>query len=74
MHTRPSVGLALTRMVSLLMGDVAFTRADVDGLMTGLLTSGKPPTGTTRLAGALDDNADGLGRRYVSEVLRYFRG
>ena len=74
LHTPPSVGLALTRLVGLLMRDVALTRDEVDGLMAGLLTSGKPPTGRTRLADWLDDNADSLGRRYVSELRRNYRG
>ena len=32
------------------MRDMAFTRDEVVGLMDGLLTSGEPPTGTTRLS------------------------
>ena len=62
-HTPPSAGLALTRLVGLLMRDVALTRDEVVGLMAGLLTSEAAPTGTTRLSDWLDDNADGLGRR-----------
>ena len=73
-HTPPSLGLALTGLVGLLMRDVALTRDEVDGLMAGLLTSGEPPTGTTRLDDWLDDYADGLGRRYVSELRRNYRG
>ena len=73
-HTPPSVGLALTRLVGFLMRDMALTRDEVDGLMAGLLTSAAPPTGTTRLADWLDDNADGLGRRYISEMRRNFHG
>ncbi len=73
LHTPPSVGLALTGLVGLLMRDVALTRDEVDGLMAGLLTSGAAPTGKTRLADWLDDNADGLGRRYVSELRRNYR-
>ena len=42
--------------------------------MDGLLTSGEPPTGTTRLSDWLAENGDGLGRRYVSELRRNFRG
>ena len=57
------LGLALTGLVGLLMRDMALTRDEVDGLMAGLLTSAEPPTGTTKLADWLDDNADGLGRR-----------
>ena len=65
-HTPPSVGLTLTRLVGLLM-------RDVDGLMAGLLTSTAAPTGTTRLSDCLIDNAEGSGRRYVSEIRRNFR-
>ena len=42
--------------------------------MAGLLTSEAAPTGTIRLADWRDDNADGLGRRYVSELRRNYRG
>ena len=60
LHTSPRVGLAQTGLVGLLMRDIALTRDEVVGLMDGLLTSGEPPTGTTRLSDWLDDNADGL--------------
>ena len=39
----------------------------------GLLISDAAPVGSTRLSGGLADNADGLGRRYVSELRRNFR-
>lgn len=73
LHTPPSVALALTRTVGLLKGDVALTRDEVVGLMAGLLTSRAAPTGTTKLSEWLAVNADGLGRRYVSELRRNFR-
>ena len=73
LHTPPSVGLALTRLVGLLKRDVALTRDEVDGLMAGLLTSGEPRAGTTRLADWRDDNADGLGRWHVSDLRRNYR-
>ena len=72
-HTPPTVGLALTRMVGLMKRDVVLTRDEVDGLMAGLLTSGAPPTGTTALSSWLKDNADDLGRSYASELNRHFR-
>ena len=72
-HTPPSLGFALTRLVGLLLRDVALTRDEVDGLMAGLLTSAEPPAGTTRLAGWLEDNPDILGRQYVSEFRRNYR-
>ena len=73
-HTPPRVGLALTGLVGLLMRDMALTHDEVVGLMDGLLTSDEPPTGTTRLSDWLAENGDGLGRRYVSELRRNYRG
>ena len=72
LHTPPRVGLALTGLVGLLMRDMALTRDEVVGLMDGLLTSGEPPTGTTRLTDWLAENGDGLGagpRNTVGECL-----
>ena len=68
------MGFALTGLVGLLMRDTALTRDEVVGLMDGLLTSGEPSTGTTRLSDWLAENGDGLGRRYVSELRRNYRG
>ena len=50
LHTPPRVGLALTGLVGVLMRDMALTRDEVVSLMDCLLTSGEPPTGTTRLS------------------------
>ena len=72
-HTPPSLGFALTRLVGLLLRDVALTRDEVDGLMAGLLTSAEPPAGTVTLAGWLEENPDILGRQYVSEFRRNHR-
>ena len=69
-HTPPSVGLALTGLVGLLVRDVVLTRDEIAGLMAGLLTSDSPPTGSTSLSGWIDRNVDHLGRRYVSELRR----
>ena len=74
LHTPARVGLSLTGLVGLLMRDMALTRDEVVGLMDGLLTSDELPTGTTRLTDWLAENGDGLGRRYVSELRRNFRG
>ena len=69
-HTPPSIGFALTGLVGLLMRDVVLTRDEIAGLMAGLLISRAAPTGSTSLSSWLDHNADGLGRRYVSELRR----
>lgn len=72
-HTPPSVGRALTGLVGLRMRDVVLTHDEIAGLMAGLLTSDAPPTGSTSLSSWIDQNADGLGRRYVSELGRNWR-
>lgn len=72
-HTPPSLGLMLTQMVGLMKRDIVLTRDEVVGLMTGLLKSSAPPVGSTALSGWLADNANGLGRRYASELNRHFR-
>ena len=74
LQTPARVGLSLTGLVGLLMRDMALTHDEVVGLMDGLLTSDEPPTGTTRLTDWLAENGDGLGRRYVSELRRNYRG
>ena len=71
-HTPPSLGFALTRLVGLLR-DVVLSRDEVDGLMAGLLTSDSAPIGVTRPGDWVCDNGDALGRRYVSEIRRNFR-
>ena len=73
MHTPAFLGFALTRLVGLLLRDVVLSRDEVDGLMTGLLTSHAAPAGTTGLAGWLEDNSDILGRQYVSGLRRNYR-
>ena len=71
--TPTSVGLALTRLVGLMVRDVVLTRDEVDGLSAGLLASKSPPTGATRFSSWLKETADHLGRRYESELDRNFR-
>ncbi|HUT09675.1 MAG TPA: NAD-dependent epimerase/dehydratase family protein [Thermoguttaceae bacterium] len=53
-----------------LMGDVIITRAEVKGLMSGLLYVDAPPAGTTRLTQWARENADQLGIKYASELAR----
>ena len=69
----PAVGLALTRLVGLMVRDVVLTRHEVDELMADQFTSAAEPTGTTRLSDWLRDNSGSLGREYVSELGRNFR-
>ena len=72
-HTPPSVGFALTRLMGLLQRDVMLTRDEVEGLMDGLLTSNVAPVGLVRLSDWIHENSDSLGLQYVSELRRNFR-
>ena len=72
-HTPPSLGCAMTRLVGLVLRDVVLTSDEVGGLMEGLLTSKHAPTGTTSVGVLLEDSADVLGRRYKSELWRNYR-
>ena len=49
------------------------TRDEVDGLVAELLMSGSRRTDRTGLEYWLNDNTEGLGLRYVSELGRNFR-
>lgn len=72
-HVRPSLSLQASRVLGRLVGDVVLTRDEIEGLMAGLLVSAEPPTGQTRLSDWLEENADGLGRHYASELERHYR-
>ena len=72
LHIRPGFALLLSRMAGYMVRDVVLTRAEVDGLMAGLLVSHSPPTGQVRLSEWLIDNGDRLGTRYASELVRHF--
>ena len=71
-HTPPSLGLSLTKLVGILVRDVVLIRDEVDGLMDGLMRSDAPPTCETKLSDWLRNNADALGHRYVSELRRNY--
>ncbi|MEK7683854.1 MAG: NAD(P)H-binding protein [Verrucomicrobiota bacterium] len=51
-------------------GDVMITREEITGLMQGLLCTGSPPAGETRLTDWARQNAATLGQRYASELAR----
>jgi NADH dehydrogenase len=66
----PAVGYWVGRLVGSLMGDVTITRAEIAGLMAGLLYVDAPPAGATQLTDWIAAHADTLGRRYTSELAR----
>jgi len=66
----PALGLLAASILGLLMRDVVLTRDEIAGLMAGLLATGSPPAGTTRLTDWARAHADQLGTRYASELAR----
>lgn len=66
----PDMVFAAGWAVGKLMGDVMVTRAEIGGLVAGLLCVEAPPAGTTSLSGWVREHADSLGRRYASELAR----
>jgi NADH dehydrogenase len=73
MHFNPGLALFLSRILGLMVNDVMLTRDEVDGLMSNLLISDKPPTGQTRLSDWLGENADRVGSKYASELGKHYR-
>ena len=69
-HGSPRLALGLSALTGKILRDTLVTRAELVGLMQGLLTSQAAPTGTRRFADWLGENADSVGQSYVSERLR----
>jgi uncharacterized protein YbjT (DUF2867 family) len=66
------VALAAAAGIGALVGDVLVTREELDGLMSELVTTDGPATGTRRLSDWLLANAQTVGTRYASEVARHY--
>jgi NADH dehydrogenase len=66
----PWLGLAVGRLVGLIVGDVVVTREEVTGLMQNLLVTASPPAGQTALSRWALEHRETLGRRYSSELAR----
>ena len=66
-HVPAWVALHAARVIGWAVGDVLLTHDEVAGLMSNLLVSGGPPTGTTPLSTWLQDNVSQLGQVYASE-------
>jgi NADH dehydrogenase len=64
----------LVRGAGLLLHDVIVTPAELAGLSRSLLISGDEPLGSDRFTDWVGAHGASLGRRYVSELARNFRG
>lgn len=72
LHTPPSLGITLGKLVGLLVKDVVLTRDELRGLMVEKLTSTQEPNGTTRFSDWLRENKESIGGEYTSELNRHF--
>jgi uncharacterized protein YbjT (DUF2867 family) len=72
-HGPPRAILGLARLFDLFARDVLLTREELEGLRAGLLTSDEAPRAARSFRAWAEENADLLGRTYVSELARNFR-
>ena len=72
-HLPPGLALFFSKIAGYLVRDVVLTRAEIDGLMAGLLISDSPPNAQTSFSRWLEENRATLGRRYASEMRRHYR-
>jgi NADH dehydrogenase len=66
----PTLGFVAAWLIGKAVGDVVVTRAEIAGLMAGLLYVDAPPAGQTRLTDWAAEQAAWLGHRYASELSR----
>lgn len=66
----PRIGYVIGAAAGTCLGDVTITKDEVQGLMQGLLFTDSPPAGETRLSEWLAQNADHVGKKYRSELMR----
>ncbi len=72
-HLPPTVVSGVARILGLALGDVLLTADELRGLMAGLVATGGPPTGATRLSEWLEGHAEEVGHVYASELARHYR-
>ncbi|MHB8880312.1 MAG: SDR family oxidoreductase [Thermodesulfovibrionales bacterium] len=70
MSIPPAAGYAFGALVGKLVGDVAITQDEIEGLMAGLLYTEAPPAGERRLTQWLREHSATVGRRYSNELAR----
>jgi uncharacterized protein YbjT (DUF2867 family) len=70
----PWVVAAAAGVLGAVVRDVVLTRAEIDGLMAGLLVSDGPTTGSTVFTEWVAANGATLGRTYANELRRHYAG
>jgi len=71
-HVSPWLALLLARLIGRMVRDVMITKDEIDGLMSNLLVSESPPTGSTRLSEWLKQNGNSVGAKYFSDLRRHY--
>lgn len=71
-HLPPILSYIFSKPLGYLMRDIVLTRDEVTGLLNNNLTTDSKPAGTTKLSDWVADNADWLGKRYLSELKMHY--
>ena len=71
-HVGPWLALFLARLIGYAVRDVVITRDEIEGLMSNLLISQGEPTVPTRFSVWLGQNAEKIGKRYISGIERRY--
>lgn len=66
----PTVGYSIGSIIGKLVGDVAITYDEIDGLMADLLYTESSPVGECRLSDWVREHSATIGRRYSNELAR----
>jgi NADH dehydrogenase len=66
----PGLAYLFAKIVGWFVGDVFLTREEISALMRGLLATGSPPAGHTKLTEWAEAHSRELGRRYANELAR----
>ena len=72
-YVKPRLALVIAGLIGCFIRDVVITRDEIDGLMSNLLVSKGQATMPTLFSEWLNQNADRIGRRYISGLERKYR-
>ena len=72
-HVKPGLALFIARLIGYMVKDVVITKDEIEGLMSNLLVSEGAPTRHTPLSWWLEQNAAGVGTKYISDLERHYR-
>ena len=68
MPVPPTVAWLVGRLVGVFLDDRVITRAEIKGLMQGLMATDEPPVGRISFADWIDENGHSLGKRYQNDM------